>query len=60
MVQSEREQMGTRWENKLFYQSRCWKIERASSQGHDQNVSSSRPALEDIPPENDELSDLPF
>jgi hypothetical protein len=55
---------GNKWERdgkiNYFTNLDAWKIERASSQGHDQNVSSSRPALEDIPPENDELSDLPF
>ena len=55
---------GNKWERdgkiNYFTNLDAWKIERASSQVHDQNVSSSRPALEDIPPENDELSDLPF
>jgi hypothetical protein len=55
---------GNKWERdgkiNYFTNLDAWKIERASSQGHGQNVSSSRPVLEDIPPENDELSDLPF
>ena len=55
---------GNKWERdgkiNYFTNLDAWKIERASSQGHDQNASSSRPVLEDIPPENDELSDLPF
>ena len=54
---------GNRWERdgkvNYFTNLDAWKIERDSSQGRDQTVQS-RPTLEDIPPENDELSDLPF
>jgi len=54
---------GNRWERdgkvNYFTNLDAWKIERVSSQGRDQTVQS-RPTLEDIPPENDELSDLPF
>jgi hypothetical protein len=54
---------GNRWERdgkvNYFTNLDAWKIERISSQGRDQ-VVQSRPTLEDIPPENDELSDLPF
>ncbi len=55
---------GNKWERdgriNYFTNLDAWKVERASSQGHDQNVSESHPPLEDLPPENDELSDLPF
>ncbi len=55
---------GNKWERdgkiNYFTNLDAWKIERASSQGREQNVSESRPALEDLPPENDEMSDLPF
>jgi len=37
----------------------AWKIEKTSSTGREQNYSPNN-TLEDIPPENDELSDLPF
>jgi hypothetical protein len=54
---------GNKWERdgkiNYFTNLDAWKIEKASSQGREQNASS-RPALEDIPPDNDELSDLPF
>jgi hypothetical protein len=54
---------GNRWERdgkvNYFTNLDAWKIERVSSQGKDQNIPSHT-TLEDIPPENDELSDLPF
>ena len=54
---------GNRWERdgkvNYFTNLDAWKIEKISSQVRDQGVQS-RPTLEDIPPENDELSDLPF
>jgi hypothetical protein len=54
---------GNRWERdgkvNYFTNLDAWKIEKVSSQGREQ-VSQPRTTLEDIPPENDELSDLPF
>jgi len=54
---------GNKWERdgkiNYFTNLDAWKIERASAQGKDQSTAS-RTALEDIPPENDEMSDLPF
>ena len=54
---------GNKWERdgkvNYFTNLDAWKIEKVSAQVRDQGVQS-RPALEDIPPENDELSDLPF
>jgi hypothetical protein len=53
---------GNKWERdgkiNYFTNLDAWKIEKASS-GREQNFSTNKP-LEDIPPENDELSDLPF
>jgi hypothetical protein len=53
---------GNKWERdgkiNYFTNLDAWKIEK-SSQVRDQSVSSHI-TLEDIPPENDELSDLPF
>ena len=53
---------GNKWERdgkiNYFTNLDAWKIEK-SFQARDQNVSSHT-TLEDIPPENDELSDLPF
>jgi hypothetical protein len=55
---------GNKWERdgkiNYFTNLDAWKIEKASSAGRDQNVPSHNTTLEDIPPENDELSDLPF
>jgi len=55
---------GNKWERdgrvNYFTNLDAWKIERTSAQGREQNMAESRPALEDMPPENDELSDLPF
>jgi hypothetical protein len=54
---------GNKWERdgrlNYFTNLDAWKIEKISTQGHDQNVSSNQ-ALEDVPPDNEELSDLPF
>jgi hypothetical protein len=54
---------GNRWEREgkvnYFTNLDAWKIEKASSQNKDQDIIS-RKTLEDIPPENDEMSDLPF
>ncbi len=55
---------GNKWERdgkiNYFTNLDAWKIEKASSAGRDQNAASHNTPLEDIPPENDELSDLPF
>jgi Domain of unknown function (DUF3127) len=54
---------GNKWERdgkiNYFTNLDAWKIEKSSSQARDQNIPP-RPTLEDIPPENEELSDLPF
>jgi hypothetical protein len=54
---------GNRWERdgkvNYFTNLDAWKIEKMTSQGRDQNVPSNQ-ALEDLPPDNEELSDLPF
>ena len=54
---------GNKWERdgkiNYFTNLDAWKIEKTSSAVREQNVSSHT-ILEDIPPENDELSDLPF
>jgi len=54
---------GNKWERdgkiNYFTNLDAWKIEKLSSQVRDQNIPSHT-TLEDIPPENDELSDLPF
>ncbi len=54
---------GNKWERdgkiNYFTNLDAWKIEKSASQGRDQDVASHI-TLEDIPPENDELSDLPF
>jgi hypothetical protein len=54
---------GNKWERdgkiNYFTNLDAWKIEKISSSGGDQIVSPHTP-LEDIPPDNDELSDLPF
>jgi hypothetical protein len=54
---------GNRWERdgkvNYFTNLDAWKIEKGTSVERDQTITS-HPALEDIPPENDELSDLPF
>jgi len=54
---------GNKWERdgKISYFTNldAWKIEKTSSQEKDQSISTGS-ALEDLPPENEELSDLPF
>lgn len=54
---------GNKWERdgkvNYFTNLDAWKIERISGAQREQPVSS-RTTMEDIPPENDELSDLPF
>ncbi len=54
---------GNKWDRdgktSYFTNLDAWKIEKAASQGRDQNVTQHT-KLEDIPPEIDELSDLPF
>lgn len=54
---------GNRWERdgkvNYFTNLDAWKIEKLTGQGRDQNVPSNQ-ALEDLPPDNEELSDLPF
>ncbi len=54
---------GNRWEKEgkvnYFTNLDAWKIEKVSAPGREQSVQS-RPSIDDIPPENDELSDLPF
>jgi len=54
---------GNKWERdgkvNYFTNLDVWKIEKLSPAGKDQNAPSDV-TLEDLPPENDELSDLPF
>lgn len=54
---------GNKWEREgkinYFTNLDAWKIERISGQTREQSAPSNV-RLEDIPPENDELSDLPF
>ena len=54
---------GNKWERdgkiNYFTNLDAWKVEKICSAIKDQNVPSHT-TLEDIPPENDELSDLPF
>jgi hypothetical protein len=54
---------GNKWERdgkiNYFTNLDAWKIEKLSSLDRDQHIPSHT-ALEDIPSENDELSDLPF
>ena len=54
---------GNKWERdgkvNYFTNLDAWKIERISQQTGNQNMTSHT-TLEDIPPEIDELSDLPF
>jgi len=54
---------GNKWERdgkiNYFTNLDAWKIEKTSAQVREQSIES-HPALEDIPPENDEMSDLPF
>jgi hypothetical protein len=54
---------GNKWERdgkiNYFTNLDAWKIEKTSATGRDQNYTPNN-TLEDIPPENDELNDLPF
>jgi hypothetical protein len=54
---------GNKWEREgkvnYFTNLDAWKIEKTSGSVREQNFTANKP-LEDIPPENDELSDLPF
>jgi hypothetical protein len=54
---------GNKWERdgkiNYFTNLDAWKVEKTSTAIKDQNIQSHT-TLEDIPPENDELSDLPF
>ena len=54
---------GNKWERdgkiNYFTNLDAWKIEKASGSGREQNPPPGK-TLEDIPPEIDELSDLPF
>jgi hypothetical protein len=54
---------GNKWERdgkiNYFTNLDAWKIEKTSSVVKEQNIPSHT-TFEDIPPENDELSDLPF
>jgi hypothetical protein len=54
---------GNKWERdgkiNYFTNLDAWKIEKTSAAGTGQNYSPNN-ILEDSPPENDELSDLPF
>jgi hypothetical protein len=54
---------GNKWERdgkiNYFTNLDAWKIEKIFASGRDQDVPTHI-TLEDIPPENDELSDLPF
>ena len=54
---------GNRWERdgkvNYFTNLDVWKIEKVSEAGKEQNNPVHDP-LEEIPPENEELSDLPF
>jgi hypothetical protein len=55
---------GNKWERdgkvNYFTNLDVWKIEKTSSLNREQVNLSQKPELEDIPPENEELSDLPF
>ena len=55
---------GNKWERdgkvNYFTNLDAWKIEKTSSISREQTNPSQRAPLEDIPPENEELSDLPF
>lgn len=54
---------GNRWEREgkvnYFTNLDAWKVDKATQGGREQ-PSQPRPQLEDFPPENDEMSDLPF
>jgi hypothetical protein len=54
---------GNKWERdgkvNYFTNLDAWKIEKVTSGGTGQNTTPHTP-LEDLPPDNEELSDLPF
>ena len=54
---------GNRWERdgkiNYFTNLDAWKIELAGTSGAEDQLSQDQP-YEDIPPDNDDLSDLPF
>lgn len=54
---------GNKWERdgkiNYFTNLDAWKIEKVSESGRNQSIQPQSP-LEDMPPEIDELSDLPF
>lgn len=54
---------GNRWEREgkvnYFTNLDAWRIEKTSGMAREQSAPPQNP-LEDLPPENDELSDLPF
>ena len=54
---------GNRWERdgkvSYFTNLDAWRIEKTSEAPRDQNTTPRNP-LEDMPPDNEELSDLPF
>jgi hypothetical protein len=54
---------GNKWERdgkiNYFTNLDAWKIEKVSEPGRNQSIQPQSP-LEDMPPEIDELSDLPF
>ena len=54
---------GNKWERdgkiNYFTNIDAWKVEKVSAQGREQSIRPNS-TLEDIPPDNDELSDLPF
>lgn len=55
---------GNRWEKEgrvnYFTNLDAWKIEKVKAGTPEQDKPTLNPPFEDIPPENDELSDLPF
>lgn len=54
---------GNKWERdgkiNYFTNLDAWKLEKTSSSGKEP-IISSHTTIEEIPPENDEMSDLPF
>jgi hypothetical protein len=54
---------GNKWERdgkiNYFTNLDAWKIEKTSESGRNQNIPSQN-TMEDLPPDNDEMSDLPF
>jgi hypothetical protein len=54
---------GNKWERdgkvNYFTNLDVWKLEKTSSPGREQNIPSNI-TLEDVPPDNEEMNDLPF